>query len=206
MKLAKRKAGDKGTKEKILRAATKLFGKKGFTETTMEMIAKEAKIGKSTIFYYFKSKEEILGKIMEQSVIEVHNNLIKIVDSSVNPREKLKKALINHVYYLTKYIDNVKIFLSEFKHLSPKKRKVYIEGRKAYETLFETIVKGLQGEGYFKGLNPRVVTFGILGMCNWLIVWYKSGKSGYLNPQEIADHFYRVLLEERRVQGALQSQ
>ncbi len=203
--MPRKRVSGKRTKERILRAATKLFGKRGFTETTMEMIAKEARIGKSTIFYYFKSKEGILGKIMEQSVIEVHNNLIKIVNSNANPKEKLKKAITNHIHYLTKYIDNVKIFLSEFKHLSPKRRKAYIEGRKAYEALFETIVKGLQEEGYFKGLNPRVVTFGILGMCNWLIVWYKSGKSGYLSPQEIADHFYRVLLEERRVPSVLRA-
>jgi len=183
------------TKENIQHAARKLIGLRGYRNTTVEMIANEAGLGKSTIFYYFKHKEDILSNIMEQSVIEVSENLKRIVGRDIPPEEKLKNSLDNHLYYLTKYVDNVTIFLREFKYLPEEKKKIYIEERKSYEGLFEIIVRDLQKKGRFNGLNPKVITFGILGMCNWLTVWYKRGRQGCLSPQEIGEIFYRMLIE-----------
>ena len=50
---------DEIIKAKILEGADKLFQKYGLGKTTMEDIAKDAGKGKSTLYYYFKSKEEI---------------------------------------------------------------------------------------------------------------------------------------------------
>lgn len=191
----KKKHQNRNTKEKIQDAATKLIGERGYSNITLEEIAKEAGTGKSTIFYYFKSKEEILSRIMEQSVLEVHRGLQEIVESDLAPEEKLKRALNNHFHYLVKYIDNVTIFLREFRYLSPQKKRIYIQGRKSYESLFEKIIRDLQEKQRFSGLNPKVVIFGVLGMCNWLIVWYKEGRPGYLGPKAIANIFYRMLME-----------
>ena len=41
-------------------------------------------------------------------------------------------------------------------------------------------------------IDPKIATFGILGMCNWLSQWYRPG--GAYNPQQIA-HFFSQLAE-----------
>ena len=56
---------DELLKAKILAGADKLFQKFGLNKTTMEDIAKEAGKGKSTLYYYFKSKEEIFEVIIQ---------------------------------------------------------------------------------------------------------------------------------------------
>ena len=48
------------TRERLFRAALKLFGEKGFAETTVEDITNAADVGKGTFFNYFPSKEHIL--------------------------------------------------------------------------------------------------------------------------------------------------
>ncbi|MDY6974412.1 MAG: TetR/AcrR family transcriptional regulator, partial [Thermodesulfobacteriota bacterium] len=85
------------TRGKILAAATKLICENGYSNTTLEEIAKQARTGKSTIFYHFKNKEEILSAVMEQSVLEINKTIREITNSNLTPEEKLKDALNNHL-------------------------------------------------------------------------------------------------------------
>lgn len=48
------------TREKIFRAALKLFGERGFNATTIEAITAAADVGKGTFFNYFENKESVL--------------------------------------------------------------------------------------------------------------------------------------------------
>ncbi len=56
------------TRERLFRAALKLFGEKGFAETTVEDITNAADVGKGTFFNYFPSKEHILIAFSDMQV------------------------------------------------------------------------------------------------------------------------------------------
>lgn len=53
------------TREKIIETAWKLFYEKGFGETTINDILREADIAKGTFYYYFRSKDDLLGTLSE---------------------------------------------------------------------------------------------------------------------------------------------
>jgi AcrR family transcriptional regulator len=55
-------------RERLFRAALKLFAEKGFTETTVEDITNAADVGKGTFFNYFPSKEHILIAFSEMQL------------------------------------------------------------------------------------------------------------------------------------------
>ena len=55
----------KDTREKIVRTAWKLFYEKGFGETTINDIIREADISKGTLYYYFRSKDDLLSTLSE---------------------------------------------------------------------------------------------------------------------------------------------
>ena len=58
----------KGRQEEIIRAAAKRFSRHGFGKTTLEEIARDVRIGKPTIYHYFKSKDDLFyGSINFQS-------------------------------------------------------------------------------------------------------------------------------------------
>ena len=65
---------DEEVKKEIIEAAKVVFQKWGLKKTTMEDIAKEAGKGKSTLYYYFKSKEEIFEMLAKA---EINNILYK---------------------------------------------------------------------------------------------------------------------------------
>ena len=55
----------KGTREKIINTAWKLFYEEGFGETTINDIIREADISKGTFYYYFRSKDDLLSTLSE---------------------------------------------------------------------------------------------------------------------------------------------
>lgn len=69
-------------RKNILNAAKKLFLKKGIPQTTMDDIAKEADYSKSTIYVYFKSKEEIYNYIILESMTQLKIKFEEIEQSS----------------------------------------------------------------------------------------------------------------------------
>jgi len=182
----------KSKRVKILNVAAKLIAKKGYGETSFQEIADVVKLHKSSLFYYFRSKEELLLKILEKPIQEVGINLENIVrDKELEPEEKLKKAIDNHLEKLTEHLDTINIFLNEIRNLSNKNRWVYIEKRKNYEKEFMKIILEMKSKGHFKGLNPKIVTLGLLGMLNWSVKWYR--KNGPLSLVEISNIFYRII-------------
>lgn len=59
------------TRERIFRAALRLFAERGYLETTVEDITEAADVGKGTFFNYFPTKEHVLGRYGEERIEEI---------------------------------------------------------------------------------------------------------------------------------------
>lgn len=180
-------------REKIIRAASKVMSQKGYKGATFEEIAMEVGIHKSTIFHYFKDKQEILEAVIDIADITV--NLEKIQkDPGIPPLEKLRLAILNHIKLLTEHVDHVKVYNTETRYLREESKEKYLRARRYYASCLESIIKEVQSKphGLFKGLDPKVVGYGILGMLNWTAIWYK--KEGRLSPEELGELYFRMLL------------
>lgn len=70
------------TKEKVFGSALSLFKKKGFEETTMRDIAKEANIALGTTYYYFSSKDDIVSRFYEIRTEEILEHVYKDLDKN----------------------------------------------------------------------------------------------------------------------------
>lgn len=77
----------------ILSGAKKLFGKHGLKKTTMEEIATAAGKGKSTLYYYFPSKNEIFEAVVEDEMKNVVKRIREAVNISLTAKDKLKAFL-----------------------------------------------------------------------------------------------------------------
>lgn len=81
-------------REAILDAAGRLFQKWGLNKTTMEDIAKAAGKGKSTIYYYYKCKEDIFMDFSERLIESLIRKSKEQIDSKITASEKLKVHLL----------------------------------------------------------------------------------------------------------------
>jgi AcrR family transcriptional regulator len=78
----------------IIDAAKKLMQQYGINKTTMEDIAKAAGKGKSTLYYYFKNKEEIFDLVGSQELSDFYETVKKAVDKEPDPVAKLKTYIV----------------------------------------------------------------------------------------------------------------
>ena len=184
-------------REEIIKVASRLISQKGYNGVSIQEIAKHVGIHKSTFFHYFENKENLLLAVLGRAIADVTTSLKEIMaNDHLPPQEKLKVAIDNHMKLFLKYKDNVTIYHNDVQFLSDEKRKEYIKQRKYYAECFEQLVNEIRDENpeIFKALDSKIVTFGILGMCNWTIKWFSN--SGRLSAEEIADNFYKMIIKE----------
>ena len=77
------------TRQQILKGARDLFIRRGYNATSMEDIRKHADVSKGSIYYHFKSKQQLLLEICEQRTIEWIEGWRRRVKPGMTPVEKL---------------------------------------------------------------------------------------------------------------------
>jgi AcrR family transcriptional regulator len=111
---------EKETYNKIIQAGREILNKKDYHETVVEEIAQLAGVAKGTVFFYFKSKENLFREIMLSLIDELKVMIEKIVNSQQHPLKKLKEIYDNFVEF---QLNNMHLFLSlrkELSHTEPK--------------------------------------------------------------------------------------
>jgi len=184
--------------DEIIGVASALFSMKGYSATSLKEIADNVGLHKTSLFHYIKNKEEILMEVMDKGLREYVNILDEsAIDPNLEVEDQLRIALEKQVSVICKYKDYINVGLNEIKSLSPENREKYNTKRKQYGKRFEKIIQEIQGvdkSSLFKGLNFKIVNLGILGMCNWIINWYKE--DGPLGPKEISEIFFAILTQK----------
>ena len=84
-------------KQEIIAVAGKIFDTFGFRKTTMGDIADGIKKRKSSIYYYFKSKEEIFQSVVLQEAKEFRRAIIRAIKQEKSPHNKLKAYVITRM-------------------------------------------------------------------------------------------------------------
>lgn len=78
-------------KQKILEAAKKIFAEKSYFEATLEEISESSGVKKSTIYYYFSSKLDLMVGLIEQVILQA---MEKVKDVSLTENQKERVAAI----------------------------------------------------------------------------------------------------------------
>lgn len=96
--------------KEILRAAKIIFLRNGFHNSSMDDVADIADLGKGTIYYYFKSKEEIFFTLIEREAKKVYNEMVK----RVSEKEPLYKIIKEVTSFYLEYFSKNRTFLRLF--------------------------------------------------------------------------------------------
>ncbi|MCF8056938.1 MAG: TetR/AcrR family transcriptional regulator [Desulfocapsa sp.] len=103
----------KTTKKAILQAAIRLFGKNGYKNTTIEQLAKEAGIGKGTVYGYFNTKSEILYAFCEDEMEYIHQQLAGKSNQDDPILEQVLTFFMAEFHYITKNPGFGRLFMQE---------------------------------------------------------------------------------------------
>ena len=140
----------------IAHAAAELIFQNGFNETSMNQIARKMGIGKSTIYDYFSSKDEIILLLLDEPLGEVRSRAEEIEAAEVNAAERLTRILEMHLDVLLR--DKAFIFkLSfEFQRLPLDVQGRHEIKRQAYQDLLIRLIESGIKDGSFRSVDPDI--------------------------------------------------
>lgn len=166
MSIASRKERQKEElRTKILHHAKELFMERGFEETSIRNIAERIEYSPTTIYLYFKDKDDIFYALHSEG-FRILNQYFKVLEHVTHPFERLKataKAYITFALENREFYDLMFISNSPMKAISKEEQPCWEEGDKAFGTLVNTIVDCTR-EGYFENMDPEIVAFTIWSM------------------------------------------
>lgn len=163
-------------KNQILKIIAKLFKEKGYHNTSMKEISNEVGLEGGALYYYIKSKEQVLFEIGDNAIDQLLFQLEKINNAVLTPREKLQLAVETHINFLVEKFYECCVFIIETKALGPEYQRHYTSKRDKYEGILRKIIEEGMKRGEFKKGDVRLITFAILGMLNWLVIWFRPNK------------------------------
>ncbi len=180
-------AASSNSRERVLQAAAQLFRDRGFEATSMREVAELAGLGKSSLYHHVPSKAELLGEIVERGVDQLMAALEQVASADLPATERLWLATRTHVLTYIEHRDSVACFIQEGRALTHAQRRAYVAKRDKYEAWFRQIVAAGIASGEFRPTDVKLAVFALLGMCHWVVRWYRP--DGDYSPEEIATNF-----------------
>jgi TetR/AcrR family transcriptional repressor of uid operon len=157
-------------KDKIVQAAITTFSKYGYDKTRMDDIAKSAKLGKGTLYLYFKSKEELFYAISENSIKELKEQLSKLFSKKedlVHDAEKFYDQYRNLIH------DSEKVSFEIIAESSrnPKLRKALYEQRmKVYDIVIDYLRRQIEKGFFKKDMDVNAIASGLVALYDGLTI------------------------------------
>jgi TetR/AcrR family transcriptional regulator, cholesterol catabolism regulator len=182
------------TRQAIVDSALKLFGAKGYAVTSVQEITDAAGVTKGAFYHHFDSKQDLL-RLIHDEFLDYQLALLRMaLDADEDPATRLRNLLEALLLSSAQYQANVTVFYLERRNFTGAQYKAVKRKRDEFDRLFLQVFERGVDEGVFRSdLDPRIVSFGILGMCAWVHQWYRP--SGRYTAEQIASIFSDLALD-----------
>jgi len=176
-------------KREIIEAAAQIFAVKGYRAATLDDIAAEIGVTRAALYYYIKSKEELILEVSNK-LMQHMAKVIRVGDSKLSPKEKTRKIIVLLVENAIVNLDAAVAHSGHISFMPPRRRMTFRRRQKKVDEVFQKTLRAGVEEGSFQIDDVKMTAFAIIGACNWVSRWYRPGN--YLTPQQIADSFIGV--------------
>ena len=166
--------------QQILRSSARIFAEKGFHRTSIRDISRSTGMSLAGLYYYFRTKEELLFLIQEQCFLTLLQRWQKTADPKADVRIRIRTFVGNHVGFFLHNMHEMKVMSHEDESLTGELQdKIRYVKRRYVKVLMDLLEELQKGEGG-KRLDLRVATFSLFGMMNWIYTWYNPKRDAHL--------------------------
>lgn len=165
-------------KERILSAATELFSRWGYSKTSLDEVARSARIAKATIYYYFPSKEQLFIAAISSKAEEFFTKLNEDIDSARNFEDKLSCFLRLPMVYI---FENMPILIEAMHQIPTDYLENLEERRKDYRDRMNALLAGIMDYGQELGIISDWVDS--LRFSELINDWFMLGDN-WIDPQD----------------------
>ncbi len=177
-------------KQEIYKSATQVFFEKGYSSTTLGDIAKASGVGRSTIYQYFKNKEEIFHGVSIYFFSELVSSLDEIISKDISPADKLKEMLGVFIFEnganSKRFFQLAKVLLFLKANNSMFENKFKFLYLSVQDMFFQVIEEGIK-TGKIKSCEAESMTLAIFGLAQSIIL------HTYLNNPTSNNEYYQAV-------------
>ncbi len=148
-------------KELIIETANTIFSRFGFKKTTMNDIANAIHKAKSSIYYYFNSKEEIFKSIIEKESLQMKHELNEAIEKETTPERKLRTYVITRIKALNRLVNYYNALKDEYLERHDFIRKIREEHLKDEINIIKKILTEGMRTGQFEIKNLDIAAMSI---------------------------------------------
>jgi AcrR family transcriptional regulator len=156
----------------ILEKAARLFARQGFAATSLEQVASELGLQRSSLYHYFPGKEDLLGRLVTSLLTRSEAALERIRGARGNdPGPRLTvivEALLEPIFEAP---NRFKLLLTAQTELPAPLEKRWHDVRQALVAEVRDAIRDGTRSGKFRVVDIDAATFTLLGMCNWVAWW-----------------------------------
>lgn len=185
-------------RREILAAALKIFSQKGYHQTSMNEIAREAEFSIGSLYGFFKNKEDLFYTLLIEGIEDIEREVRPEIDRAEGAKDKLNALTMTLFSYFEKRWEAFNIFAlgqREFESSLHANLGEMIRGRQIQflELMTRIVAQGIK-EGSFRPLRPENMSLAFMGLINGsIIMWLEAGRNYSLKDRgpEVLEIFYR---------------
>jgi AcrR family transcriptional regulator len=178
--------------ETVTDAAVRVFNRHGYEAASMEDVARETGITKSSLYYHVSSKEELLARALERGFKWLLGVLDEPGAKSGTPLERLRHIVYRSVIITLEFVQEVEL-LQRVKGNTPTERQAMAR-RRRFDREVAALVRQAAAAGQIdSSVDAGLLTRLIFGMGNSITQWYRH--EGNLKAEQIAEAVSRLVFE-----------
>lgn len=170
----------------LLREAARAFSARGYHQTTLDDIAAVLGVTKAALYYYVKSKQQILFECHMLS-LDLGNSAIEYACAhGKNGYEKTSLLTRRNIELITGEMGTFAV-LAEFNALTPENRETIRKRRHDFEEVLKGFITEGIADGSIRDVDPKLACFFYMGAVNWMTRWFSP--EGAVKGEDIAMQF-----------------
>ncbi|MDX6741685.1 TetR/AcrR family transcriptional regulator [Actinocorallia sp. A-T 12471] len=180
---------------RIYAEAAKLFAERGFAATNPQDIAEAVGISRQALYYYVKSKDDLLERLVSDISGQILDEAHAIVAQPLDPPELVRRLTLRLVADRAANRTTFRLLDRAEGSLPPHLAEKFLKSRREALALWRGLIERGVTEGHFRPVDSRVAALSILGMCNWVAWWFEPGDGHPVEPiaEQIADSAVAML-------------
>lgn len=162
--------------ESVLKSAATVFARRGYQRASIREVARTAGMSVAGLYYYCKSKEELLFAVCFHCFDVLLRTLQKSLKSEWTPEQQLQVFIFTHFEYFLTHVEAMKVVSHEAGMLTGELEERVAGIKRRYYLRCQQIIQSLLGEPDAESPRLRTTTLALFGMINWVYTWYRPGR------------------------------
>ncbi|QJY49333.1 TetR/AcrR family transcriptional regulator [Pseudonocardia broussonetiae] len=157
--------------------AVRLFAERGFAGTSLQDIADAMGVTRPALYYYVKSKDELLAKLAADVAGGSASEMAEIAArTDLDALGKLHAIARLTVVRLARQPDRFRLLIRSEAELPPELAASYVASRRAVLKAVADVVEQGVVAGQLRPVDARVGALAVIGMCNWVAWWFRPDR------------------------------